>query len=83
MKARIAIAAIVAALATGAAVPASTAYRTIYRGQGIWCTSSSSGIQCVRTDGMGYGVGFSRDAVLIMRFDADGSSHRIYSRYQP
>ena len=75
--------ALVAALATGAAVQANTAYRTIYRGQGIWCTSSSSGVQCLRADGLGYGMGFSRDAVLIMRFDADGSHHNVYTRYQP
>lgn len=56
---------------------------TIYMQKGIWCQTAAGGVACVRSDGKGYGMGFSKDAVLVMRFDSDGSRHSVFKKYQP
>lgn len=76
----------IAAVAVGAAFAGSKlATRTIYQGQGIRCDLKGQNVLCIKTGGANgdYGVGFSKSAVLVMRFDADGSSHVVFKRFQP
>jgi hypothetical protein len=47
---------------------------------GVWCKAASGSVACVRENGSGYGIGISRDLVMVMNLD---TSRRVFLRYQP
>jgi len=74
------IAGLVAGLILGSAsvAGAATAYNIVYSGHGITCATSGKIVGCVRTNGSGYSVGISNDAVMVMR-----NGRSVFQRYQP
>lgn len=72
------VAGLVAGL-TGSGLAASTWSQHTY---GIWCKSDpgSRGILCIKESGSGYGVGITRQFVMVYNLD---TGKRMYVRYQP
>lgn len=53
---------------------------SLWRANGILCRPMAGGIACLRSDGAGYGVGITRDFVMVMNMD---TGRRVFVRYQP
>ena len=75
-----ALAAFVAGLLLATVGVAGAAPQTSIVTHGIWCKTGSGGVLCVRLDGHGYGVGYSRTAVLVMNVD---TKRNVFTRRQP
>jgi hypothetical protein len=71
---------VVAGVAVGAASVAGAASQWSHHERGVWCRSGSYGIACIPESNTGYGVGISRNAVVVMNVD---SGRTVFSRYQP
>lgn len=67
-------------LATVSIGGAATSRTSYWRANGVMCTRGGGGIACVLEYGGGYGVGISRDVVLVRNND----THRtVFTRFQP
>lgn len=73
---------ILTALVTAAVLIPTSAYASAqwsHTSNGIWCKTSGVNTLCIPTNATGYGVGISRDAVMIY----DINRHRsVCQRYQ-
>jgi hypothetical protein len=77
MKVKVLIATIAAAL--GAAATAQGTSQADIRYQGVWCKThaSSHGVLCVPTTGRGYGVGITKQFVMVYNLNT-GKAVKIY-----
>jgi hypothetical protein len=77
-----ALAALLAGVVLGGTATAGAATQWYHRSYGIICKSDAAthSVACVRSDGNGYGIGISRDVVLVMNTD---TGRDVFHRYQP
>jgi hypothetical protein len=74
------VAALIAGIVLGSTAVAGAMSAYSYEGKGIACsTSHGPGIVCVRNDAKGYGVGFSRDMVIVQT----AGGRTVFKKYQP
>lgn len=72
------IAVIITALITSASAFGAASWSHMQNG--VWCKSSGINTVCIPTSAEGYGVGISRDAVMVMNLRTQKS---VFQRYQP
>ena len=64
---------------TSVGVAATSGYWS-HKQDGVWCKNSGGNIACIPMSGDGFGVGISRDSVLVMNLD---NSKTVFTRFQP